>query len=391
MQLRELQLKLAIVTAACFFYACKGRDVASDALTVVPGDTSLKIAVNYMGASKCIKYMVQMNHDDAHRQSVLAKNRDLTSHQLDGGDGELISNEYKAARGKQNLRFSGDKFFSKSATNKLAMETIASHCRRLVLSVDAKQKPTLAFTSGFAVADQQEKFREDFVEAYGNRFGDLRCEGDFCTFSNIKGGKRYFVYIEPGKDEKIAAKVTYDGKTKTITVGGLYYQDASRYRDGEGKVEPPVTEEIDLNTRVAQLKAEVECSSDGGGNECSKPGCPMYCTIEVKRSGSTDIIKDTFTLSDGLSFDICNANSDFCNQRLEDAYKSSDKLHLDCRIDYQTNTCEYGLTLMDIIYAVKTNRACMTINRTQGKLRTVNCDATDFRHKVELSFSPKDG
>ena len=235
MWIRVIALFVALV-------ACKQYE--SDPSSLRSPNDQAKIAVNYLGDANCQKYLKGLDKNDTEIAEVIEKNKGFSSHLLDGKDGELITEEYRKSKAsRNNLRFSGDRFFGDKRTEEgvLTIETIEENCRRLLLSVDANKTPTIEFTHGFVAKNQQQRFSDDFS---GEQFGDLSCEGDFCKFSKINDGKRYFVYLEPSKDNSdIVLALDYcadggDGCTKLdkVTLSKIGFSDDSRYQTNQQEV-----------------------------------------------------------------------------------------------------------------------------------------------------------
>ena len=229
----------AYVLVLAMVVACLPAGEMNNLASVRAGDDALKIAVNYIGDDKCREQYV---NDSGKAGEVIADNKErvsnLQTHRLNGKNGELISEQFKQVRQRQGrnnwqtLMFSGDKFFGKTADKTLTMEAIRENCRRLVLSVDSDTEPTIEFTDGFAIAQQQAGFKE---MALSDEFGTLSCLADkpFCTFANINSGKRYFSLIWPDKSKQAASQVsaevswTTGGKSDSvkITIPNLAYEE----------------------------------------------------------------------------------------------------------------------------------------------------------------------
>lgn len=194
----------------------------------VSTDNALRVTATYIGDEKCVEYYEYEDQPEPFLEmavGVIADNhdavKDIATHMLDGENGELISAERR--KRVDNLQFSGDRFFARERKT-LTLEGIESSCRRLVLSVDSDTLPTVEFKAGRARTKQRERFTKIKLD----RFGKLDCSGNtpFCTFSNVKEGKRYFVLVEPDNTKKkIRTAVTYhrDGKKliHTITIPNI--------------------------------------------------------------------------------------------------------------------------------------------------------------------------
>ncbi len=230
----RVALTLALAT---LLWQCKLNRVGetSVAQSIGAADDALKVAVNYIGDRACVQYW-QEKGDADHGHIVVANNRSMASqivtHELDGPNGELISEEYRASSPRRkHLLLSGDRFFAKyrSKGSPLDMQTIADNCRRLVLSVDSDRPPTISFKEGFAVQDQLaglEKMAE-------HRTFTCLEQAPFCAFkctamANCPNKKRYFTLIWPDKNTgKVQALVRWEDRGKrdssNITIPHLTY------------------------------------------------------------------------------------------------------------------------------------------------------------------------
>ena len=236
--------------------ACKQTDHL-DPASLGSANDQVKIAVNYLGDVNCRKYLekVLVNNkeesDDEEEgndainkkiNEVIEKNKGSKSHLLNGKDGELITENYRESTpNRENLRLSGDKFFDRKPTGNepLTIETIEKNCRRLVLSVDSSRPPTITFEGennhGFVAKKLEIKFLEDF--STGRQFGQMSCKGNFCKFSEINNGDRYFTYLEPASDHNdivlgLSWSVGDEEKSeKTITLKNIRFKDETRYQD----------------------------------------------------------------------------------------------------------------------------------------------------------------
>lgn len=231
-----------------FLWQCKLRRADdSEGQSVRTADDALKIAVNYIGDTACMNYYKEKSSDTKEREANLAKAfeviahnkhkaRQLVTHMLNGPNGELISEEYRAsAPHRKHLLLSGDRFFDKmrSKNSPLDMQTIADNCRRLVLSVDSDHPPTIIFTKGFAIKNQQ----QELTKMAQGIFGELECLQDqpFCSFKCVANpnatcptNKRYFTLVWPDQESKqVKALVHWEDRGKrdnsTITIPHLTY------------------------------------------------------------------------------------------------------------------------------------------------------------------------
>ena len=167
-------------------------------------DDEVKIAINYIGDDNC-------KNDDARDKSST-----MNDHKLNGPDGELVVEEYKDVKKNDELVLSGDNFLSSNGIVR-SIDAIETHCRRLILSIDADSLPTIKVISGSIPTNQRARFEKDFSE-----FKTFACQNKFCTSNEInktKSSKRYFVYIETDDKGTFSAKLTYahSGTTKSDT------------------------------------------------------------------------------------------------------------------------------------------------------------------------------
>lgn len=258
---------LLIVTSIVMISACKELTTESRSLRS-PNDQA-KVAVNYLGDARCEEYLKKLEKTADEIAKVIASNKDSDRHLLNGSDGELITKEYRdSSDRRKNLQLSGDKFFAVNRTvddEFLTIETIEEKCRRLLLSVDALTTPKIEFTHGVVAKNQQQRFQEDF----GDQFGAITCEDDFCRFDKIE--KRHFVYLEPAKDQPdIVLQLTYCS-TETddqnscsslpVTVENIKFRDEARYNQEE---QPPTGETV-LPSKINHLYVTFDKS--GGSSQ----------------------------------------------------------------------------------------------------------------------------
>ena len=218
--------------------ACKETEHL-DPTSLQSANDQAKIAVNYLGDDNCRVYLKKLGKGDDEINGIIEKNKGFSSHLLDGKDGELITEQYRTSHTRRNnLKFSGDRFFSREPTGDeaLTIETIEENCRRLLLSVDSSKKPEITLTHGFIAKDQRKRFSAEFSNE--SRFGKITCHDDkFCTFSKINNGSRYFVYLEPASthsDIVLGLKYHVGEASKsieTVTVKNIKFKDDNRYQD----------------------------------------------------------------------------------------------------------------------------------------------------------------
>ena len=184
------------IIISTILYCCKPYDQATKSLA--RAEDEVKIAINYLGENNCTD------------TAIRTKNTNMSSHKLDGPNGELAVEEFKEAMDKDEVVLSGDKFL---ATNKIerSIDAIEANCRRLILSIEADSQPTIKVTKGEIPENQLDRFNKDFSE-----FKPFTCQDKFCTSNEIKRGKRYFAYIKPSKENNFKAQLsyTYDSKAK---------------------------------------------------------------------------------------------------------------------------------------------------------------------------------
>ena len=226
---RLLAVVIMLIPVQCKF------TTISDPESVLRANDAVKIAANYIGDARCRAYLQELQYKQEDIDQVIRAHAKFAAHRLDGADGELITKQFKDARGKPQARLSGDRFLQRDSNHHFNVETIETNCRRLVLSVDSLAAPTIELKHGFIVRNQQEQFKRDFGE---QGFGTLTCGEDFCTFSNVKGGQRYFAMLEPSAQHKhIEFSLDYlenDNKQMNIAkieLENIHYQDRFRYQD----------------------------------------------------------------------------------------------------------------------------------------------------------------
>ena len=236
--MKRLVLFVSSLMLAVFLWQCKLQRVG-EVESVREADDALKVAVNYIGDTACLHYW--KDKGNVHKgYEVVAHNKSMTrqlvTHMLNGPNGELISEEYRAsAPHRKHLLLSGDRFFAKmrSKNSPLDMQTIADNCRRLVLSVDSDSPPTIIFAQGFALKNQ----KQELAKMAQVIFGELECLDDqpFCSFKCVANpnavcptSKRYFALIWPDKETKqVKALVHWEDLRKrdnsNITIPHLTY------------------------------------------------------------------------------------------------------------------------------------------------------------------------
>ena len=267
-----MRVLVLFLVLAGLLWQCKLHRVGdSEERSLRAADDALKVAVNYIGDMACSHYW---KDNEAKSTEVIAYNkskaRQIVTHMLNGPNGELISDEYRAsAARRKHLLLSGDLFFDKmrSKDSSLDMQTIADNCRRLVLSVDSDNPPTITFAKGFAIHDQKQELNMMNVDG---RFGTLECLADqpFCSFGCIADSnavcapnKRYFVLVWPDKKtQQVKANVTWKKAGKedygTITIPHLTYTGNAPARWRETVPTSPAATELH-NKKVADTKPSV--------------------------------------------------------------------------------------------------------------------------------------
>ena len=249
-------LALFLVLAGLLWQCKLHRAGDSEEQSIRSADDALKIAVNYIGDAACVNYW-KGKGNEAKSSEVIAYNknraRQIVAHMLNGPNGELISEEYRAsAPHRKHLLLSGDIFFDnmRSKNSPLDMQTIADNCRRLVLSVDSDIPPTITFEKGFAVRSQKQSLKK--MDVHG-KFGDTICLQDqpFCSLECVanpnatcSANKRYFVLIWPDQETKqVKANVEWKTNNKkdssTITISHLTFQDDAPAMWQPPAVQPP--------------------------------------------------------------------------------------------------------------------------------------------------------
>ena len=253
-------LALFLVLAGLLWQCKLHRAGDSEEQSIRAADDALKVAVNYIGDTACLNYWRGKDNETKGNEVIVYnknRSRQIVNHMLNGPNGELISEEYRAsAPHRQHLLLSGDIFFDKmrSKNSPLDMQTITDNCRRLVLSVDSDIPPTITFEKGFAVRDQKQELEK--MDVHG-KFGDINCLQDqpFCSLECIADpnascstNKRYFVLIWPDKETKqVKANVEWKENNKkassTITIPHLTYQGEAPAMWQPPVVQPPETTE----------------------------------------------------------------------------------------------------------------------------------------------------
>ena len=185
--------KLVIISVVL----CHCKQYEQNPKSLAEPDDEVKIAINYIGDNNCI------NTD------IRAKNGGMSDHKLNGPNGELVVDQYKDTK----TALSGDTFLERHSIAR-SIDAIEAHCRRLILSIDADEQPTITINEGSIPENQQARFKKDF-----NEFTSFVCNNKFCTSDSIEKSKRYFAYIETGNKNKFSAKLTYthNGTTKSDT------------------------------------------------------------------------------------------------------------------------------------------------------------------------------
>ena len=187
------------------------------------------IAVVYIGAANCRRYLAAQERSAAEIAQVIDRNKSFgryITHLADGDNGELITVEFMKARHNFDLQFSGDRFLRKLTASTVSMAQIEGSCRRLLLRVDAAGVvPTLELLVGTTRQREQAKhMREDF----GDDYGAVQCNGAFCTLSAVRHATRYFSYLLPTADQLVKVRVRWCPQqdcqtihTETLTVTGI--------------------------------------------------------------------------------------------------------------------------------------------------------------------------
>lgn len=187
------------------------------------------IAVVYVGHENCRRYLTAQGRSAAEIAQVIDRNKSFgryITHLADGNNGELVTTEFMQARNNFELQFSGDRFLRKQADNEISMAEIEGSCRRLLLRVDSRGVvPTLELLASTARKREQGKHLQD---DFGNDYGEVKCEGAFCTFSEISNATRYFSYLLPTTNNLVKARVHWCPQqdcskihTETFTVTGI--------------------------------------------------------------------------------------------------------------------------------------------------------------------------
>lgn len=237
--------------------------------SVFRANDDLKIAANYVGDARCRARLGEAGVDSAEIDRVISAHANFAKHRLNGSDGELITKQFKEARGKPHARLSGDRFLQRDSQVDFYMEHIEENCRRLVFSVDAEAEPTITFKHGFVANAQKDKFLQDFSD---QGFGVLNCGQSFCTFSNIEGGQRYFAMLEPSTHHKnIAFTIDYvpQAATQSVSVDieleNILFRDRFRYQDKPQAEPSPRPLQLSDFTHFDHI-SDLYVRADGGTN-----------------------------------------------------------------------------------------------------------------------------
>ena len=219
-------LLLSLMTATCL--SCKQLET-SRLQTRQGAERTAGIAAVYMGHDNCRRYLQTQGRSEAEIAQVIDRNKSFgryITHLIDGNNGELITTEFMQARKNFELQFSGDRFLRKTADNEVSMAEIEGSCRRLLLRVDSQGLvPTLELLADTKRKREQAKhLRTDF----GDDYGEIKCEGAFCTLSAVRNATRYFSYLLPTADKLVKVRVRWcpqqDCPTihhETLTVTGI--------------------------------------------------------------------------------------------------------------------------------------------------------------------------
>ena len=266
---------LCVLSAALLAVACVQEKKDNDASQTedasgVRSDAALKIAIYYVGDAKCRAQLEAKKLNEQHIEKVLQANNDAkymedgkNTHRLDGVNAALISKEYQGK--KENPMLGGDMFLQANDIPR-TLATLEDNCRRLLLSVDAEELPSISSQNLYHTSGKSEEDAEAvdwptrFAADFGDFGGKITCGGDereelnsLCSFAQINDGKRYFAYLypKPGEDT-IAAEVTYmqQGKelTETITIENI------------------ARDELQLpGTQLSAIKVIADCGDD---NSC---------------------------------------------------------------------------------------------------------------------------
>ena len=192
-------------------------------------ERSAGIAAVYIGSASCRRYLAAQGHSEAEIAQVIDRNKSFgryITHLAAGDDGELVTVEFMQRRNNFDLQFSGDRFLRKHSHNKVSIAHIERNCRRLLLRVDSQGVvPTLELLAGTTrKRGQYQHMQADF----GADYGEVQCDGAFCTLGAVHEATRYFSYLLPSADELIKTRVHWCPqracskiRTETFTVSGI--------------------------------------------------------------------------------------------------------------------------------------------------------------------------
>ena len=219
---------LLLLSMTVGYLSCKQLEESRLQTLTMPVRTA-GIAVVYLGHERCRQYLQAQGRSEAEIAQVIDRNKSFgryITHLIVGDDGELITEGFRQERGNFKLQFSGDRFLHKKADTVVSMAEIEGSCRRLLLRVDSSGMiPTLTLLAGTTRKRQQFKqFQADF----GGEYGEMQCNGDFCTFSEIRGATRYFSYLLPSPNKQVKVWLHWCPQkncekvhTKTLTIRGI--------------------------------------------------------------------------------------------------------------------------------------------------------------------------
>ncbi len=227
MYVRQKKLFLFLLAASCL--SCKQWE-ESRLQTRQGAARTAGIAAVYIGHPSCRRYLSAQGRSAAEIAEVIDRNESFgryITHLAAGDDGELITVEFRQARNNNpDLQFSGDRFLRKRVDNTVSMAQIEGSCRRLLLRVDSQGVvPTLELLAG---TTHKRELRQHMRADFGADYGEVQCEGAFCTLSAVRAAKRYFSYLLPTADGLIKVRVRWCPRqdcpkihTETLTVTGI--------------------------------------------------------------------------------------------------------------------------------------------------------------------------
>ena len=285
-----MRILALVLLLAAFLWQCKLRR-AGEVESIRAADDALKVAVNYIGHQACKTYYgEEKDKGEKVIQRNISQSRQILTHLIDGPNGELISEEYRASTPqRKGLLLSGDRFFQQYRTkdSPLDMQMIIDNCRRLVLSVDSDIPPTITFDKDGGGALVGSKKELQLMDP-GNVLEGVECLADqpFCSFKCGTGSnaicrtkKRYYVLVWPDKEKrqvKAVVKWNADGKedSSSITIPHLTYQGDVPALWKPSAVQPTEKSETEETEKTEETEETEKTEEAEKTEETEKPETP---------------------------------------------------------------------------------------------------------------------